>query len=77
MVLTGSASPFSGAPGAVIIYALLAVLLWPAAASSSAPFAAARAVGAPSPGRCGSCCGSALPTSPCCPGTGRRRRCTT
>jgi hypothetical protein len=29
-VLTGSASPVSGAPGAVIIYALLAVLLWPA-----------------------------------------------
>jgi hypothetical protein len=47
MVLTGSASPFSGAPGAVIIYALLAVLLWPADRGSLAPFTAARAVGAP------------------------------
>ena len=30
MVLTSSASPVNGAPGAVIIYALLAALLWPA-----------------------------------------------
>ncbi len=29
-VLTGGASPVNGAPGAVILYALLAVLLWPA-----------------------------------------------
>jgi hypothetical protein len=28
-VLTGAANPLTGAPGAVIIYALLAVLLWP------------------------------------------------
>ena len=27
--LTGAASPLTGAPGAVVIYALLAVLLWP------------------------------------------------
>jgi hypothetical protein len=48
MVLTGSASPVNGAPGAVIIYALLAVLLWPAdRAGKPAPFTAARAVGAP------------------------------
>ncbi len=46
MVLTGSASPVNGAPGAVIIYALLAVLLWPADRGTSAPFTAARAVGA-------------------------------
>ncbi len=46
MVLTSSASPVSGAPGAVIIYALLAVLLWPADRGTSAPFTAARAVGA-------------------------------
>jgi hypothetical protein len=45
-VLTGNASPVSGAPGAVIIYALLAVLLWPAdRGSGPAPFVAARAVG--------------------------------
>ena len=47
MVLTGSASPVSGAPGAVIIYALLAALLWPADRGRPAPFTAARAVGAP------------------------------
>ena len=46
-VLTGSASPVSGAPGAVIIYALLAVLLWPHDRSgAAAPFTAARAIGA-------------------------------
>jgi hypothetical protein len=49
-VLTGTASPLSGAPGAVILYALLAVLLWPAGraaphgASAPAPFTAARAL---------------------------------
>jgi hypothetical protein len=48
MVLTGSASPVNGAPGAVVIYALLAVLLWPAGrAGGPAPFTAARAVGVP------------------------------
>jgi hypothetical protein len=50
MVLTGGASPVNGAPGAVIIYALLAVLLWPSdrgSPASPAPFTAARAVGAP------------------------------
>ena len=30
-VLTGGASPVNGAPGAVVLYALLAVLIWPAA----------------------------------------------
>ena len=32
-VLTGTANPVMGGPGAVIIYALLAVLLWPPAAT--------------------------------------------
>ena len=45
-VLIGGASPLNGAPGAVIIYGLLAVLLWPADRSTSPPFIAARAVGA-------------------------------
>jgi hypothetical protein len=45
-VLSGAASPLNGAPGAVIIYALLAVLLWPADRELPAPFTAARAVGA-------------------------------
>jgi len=47
MVLTGDTSPVDGAPGAVILYALLAVLLWPADRGRPAPFTAARAVGAP------------------------------
>ena len=46
-VLTGNASPVSGAPGAVIIYALLAVLLWPTRTDRPAAFAAGRSVGAP------------------------------
>jgi hypothetical protein len=52
-VLSGTADPVSGAPGAVILYALLAVLLWPAdrpgrpdRPDRPAPFIAARAVGA-------------------------------
>jgi hypothetical protein len=45
MILTGGASPLNGAPGAVIIYALLAVLLWPVAQDRPASFVAARAVG--------------------------------
>jgi hypothetical protein len=44
-ILTGGASPLNGAPGAVILYALLAVLLWPADRETPAPFTAARAVG--------------------------------
>jgi hypothetical protein len=43
-VLSGTASPLNGAPGAVILYALLAVLLWPADRAATAPFSAARAV---------------------------------
>jgi len=46
-VLSGSANPVNGAPGAVIIYALLAVLLWPYDRSGEdPPFVAARATGA-------------------------------
>ncbi|MBS4728005.1 hypothetical protein MSM1_06455 [Mycobacterium sp. SM1] len=49
-VLTGSANPLSGAPGAVILYALLAVLLWPTPDNSKLSdrtwsFLAARSVG--------------------------------
>jgi hypothetical protein len=47
-VLSGTANPVNGAPGAVIIYGLLAVLLWPGDRSGvTAPFIAARAVGVP------------------------------
>jgi hypothetical protein len=44
-VLAGTATPVNGAPGAVILYALLAALLWPAAVNRPAPFVAGRAVG--------------------------------
>lgn len=43
-VLNGTADPVSGAPGAVILYALLAVLLWPT--DRAGPFEAARPFGA-------------------------------
>jgi hypothetical protein len=46
-VLTGQASPLSGAPGAVLIYALLAILLWPATTDRPSAFVAGRSVGAP------------------------------
>lgn len=45
-VLNGTASPVNGAPGAVILYALLAVLLWPAGGDRAAPFVAGRFTGA-------------------------------
>ena len=45
-VLAGNASPVSGAPGAVLIYGLLAILLWPAGTGRPAAFAAGRCVGA-------------------------------
>jgi hypothetical protein len=48
-VLSGAADPRDSGPGAVLIYALIAVLLWPAsrpcAEPSAGPFVAARAVG--------------------------------
>lgn len=49
-LLTGQASAISGAPGAVILYALLAVLLWPTdrpSPSEHPSFIAAQAIGAP------------------------------
>jgi hypothetical protein len=45
-VLSGNPSPLAGAPGAVILYALLAVLLWPVDDEAPRPFQAARPVGA-------------------------------
>ena len=49
-ILNGSASPVSGAPGAVVLYALLASLVWPAAGRPGSPgrdsFVAARPLGA-------------------------------
>jgi hypothetical protein len=45
-ILSGTASPVGGAPGAVILYALLAVLLWPAdRPGDPPPYIAACAVG--------------------------------
>jgi hypothetical protein len=47
MLLTGGASPLSGAPGAVLLYAVLAILLWPTAKDTSRSFVAAEPVGVP------------------------------
>ena len=44
-VLAGPASLTDGAPGAVVLYALLAVLLWPASNERPARFIAGRVVG--------------------------------
>ncbi|HEY3869719.1 MAG TPA: hypothetical protein VGM10_15255 [Actinocrinis sp.] len=44
-LLTGGANPLTGAPGAAVLYALAAVLLWPAARDAG-PFPAARRIGA-------------------------------
>lgn len=44
-VLTGDASPWNGSPGAVLIYALLAVLLWPGGRDAPASFVAGRPLG--------------------------------
>ncbi len=45
-ILNGAGGPANGAPGAVVIYALLAVLLWPGRRDRPAPFAAGRFTGA-------------------------------
>ena len=45
-VLSGAGGPANGAPGAVIIYALLAVLLWPGRRDRAAPFAVGQFTGA-------------------------------
>jgi hypothetical protein len=45
-LLSGRASPVAGAPGPVLLYAVAAVLLWPATRDRPAPFVAGRAVGA-------------------------------
>jgi hypothetical protein len=48
-VLTGSANPLTGAPGAVILYALAAVLLWPRPHDNQQPPAGPLSVAAASP----------------------------
>ncbi|MGD0395072.1 MAG: hypothetical protein ABSC41_20820 [Acidimicrobiales bacterium] len=45
-VLQGNGTPIAGGPGAVLFYALLAIVLWPAERAGDAPpFAAARGTG--------------------------------
>jgi hypothetical protein len=44
-VVAGTANAVSGAPGAVLLYAVLAVVLWPSDRIAGASFQAARAVG--------------------------------
>jgi hypothetical protein len=43
-IFTGAATPLAGGPGAVLFYAVLAVLLWPSQGPDT-PFVAARTVG--------------------------------
>jgi hypothetical protein len=43
-ILTGAATPLGGGPGAVLFYALIAVLLWPSEGANE-PFVSARTVG--------------------------------
>jgi hypothetical protein len=50
-VLSGTASPVSGAPGAVILYALLAVLIWPAGDPAGSAGLTGRVLDAAGPGR--------------------------
>src|SRR5580658_10065388 len=49
-VLHGTATPLGGGPGAVLFYALLAVLLWPPRDERPAPFAASATIGEPAAG---------------------------
>jgi hypothetical protein len=44
-ILAGTASPVNGAPGPVVLYAILAVLLWPADRDPDAPSVAGRFIG--------------------------------
>jgi hypothetical protein len=44
-LFSGAATPLGGGPGAVLFYAVLAVLLWPSE-GTNAPFVAARTIGA-------------------------------
>lgn len=44
-VFSGAGSPFGGAPGGVLFYAVIAVLVWPSARPEG-PFVAAKALGA-------------------------------
>ncbi|MGH3779333.1 MAG: hypothetical protein ACRDRO_01570 [Pseudonocardiaceae bacterium] len=48
-VLTGGANPLTGAPGAAILYALAAVLLWPGPRDQPEPAPGPRSVAAASP----------------------------
>ncbi len=74
-VLSGTADPVTGAPGAVILYALLAVLLWPAGREARSRRPGRSALGRP--GWPGWRCGAASLTSRCWAPTGRPRGCTT
>jgi len=47
LILTGGASALTGAPGPVLLYAVLAVLLWPTVKDTSTSFVAAQPVGIP------------------------------
>ena len=76
-LFSGTANPVNGAPGAVLLYAVLAVLLWPTHRPGAAPrFVAARAVRcSASPQVSGWCCGGSSGWLPFSGRTGHRRVC--
>jgi len=47
LLLTGAATALTGAPGAVLLYAVLSLLLWPVGEGASASFVASRPIGVP------------------------------
>ena len=80
-IFTGLASPLTGGPGAAVLYALLAVLIWPAAPAgrpvpadpmrARGPVSPTAARSAAAPGWRGSSCGG--PWHGCCCARQRRR----
>ena len=72
-VLAGNASPVAGAPGAVFLYALLAVLLWPADRDPRGVLRRRPCRGPAGARAPGWWCGRAWRPSPCSPPPARRR----
>ena len=74
-VLTSASSTVSGAPGAVLLYGVIAVLLWPSTGSAPSRRASRPGGGrSPWPACSGPCCGAPWRCSPCWAPTGPRRR---
>ena len=73
-VFTTAASPLTGAPGAAVLYALLAVLAWPGGREERPAAASRTAARSAATRNCrGCCCGAAWPASWPCRAQIRRR----